>query len=164
MDDHRTHSTDDDPGKGIRTPSYDEPEPRRQPVGDAVGGIVGTAAGAGLGAMAGPLGVLVGAAAGALGGWWAGHGVSDALERFDDRRHRRDHQDADELEEYDRVRDYYRFGHLAGGNPDYQGRSFDEVESELQRAWPHDSRSRWEDAREYIRRGYDRGEIRESRR
>ena len=151
----------DDPNKGIKTPSSDEREPRSQPVGDAVGGIVGTAAGAGLGAMAGPLGVLIGAAAGALGGWWAGHTVSDALEQFDDRHHRRIHQTRTEQtrtqdDDYDRVRDLYRFGHLAGGNPDYQGRTFEDVEPELRRAWPHDSRSRWEDAREYVRRGYDR--------
>jgi hypothetical protein len=143
----------DDGSKGIRTPSSDEPEPQPQPVGEAVGGIVGTAAGAGLGALAGPLGVLMGAAAGALGGWWAGHTVSDVLENFSDVNYRRTHQDRTGRDDFDRVRDFYRFGHLAGSNPDYQGRSFQDIEPDLRRSWPRDAGS-WEDARDYIEEGY----------
>jgi hypothetical protein len=141
---------------GIKEPTRNEPEPKPQPVGDAVGGIVGGAAGAGLGALAGPLGVLVGAAAGALGGWWAGHTVSDALETYDDEHNRRFHQSRTGHDDYEDVRDFYRFGHLAGSNPDYQGRAFEELESDLRRTWPDDGLGRWEDARDAIEDAYRR--------
>jgi hypothetical protein len=143
--------------KGVGKPSTGESEPEPQPVGDAVGGIFGTAAGAGVGALAGPLGILVGAAAGALGGWWAGHVASDVLESFNDDAQRRRHERGSGGGSYDRVRDYYRFGHLAGANPDYQGRSFEEIESDLERTWQQSSPPQgveWEEARDYVADGY----------
>ncbi|MGH7467582.1 MAG: hypothetical protein ACRENP_06300 [Longimicrobiales bacterium] len=144
----------DDVWVGIREPSSNEPEPKPQPVSDAVGGIVGTAAGAGLGALAGPLGVLVGAAAGALGGWWAGHTVSDALHSYNDQLNRSLYESRTGRSDYEKVRDYHRFGHVAGTNPDYQDRSFDELETDLRRTWPEERLGRWEDARDSVADGF----------
>jgi hypothetical protein len=43
---------------------------------------------------------------------------------------------------YDDVRPAYQLGHIASLNPDYNGRSFDEVEPELQHGWGNDLRAR----------------------
>ena len=133
-------------------------EPHPQPVGDAVGGIVGTAAGASIGALAGPLGVMVGAAAGALGGWWAGHAVAHELQNYDEDEMRRAHRDLHPTRPYEDTRDLYQFGHLAGSNPDYQGRGFDEIEPELRRSWKEGHAEAhhgpWGDVRDYIEEGF----------
>ena len=147
----------DDVSKGVGHSSSDEKEPNPQPVGDAVGGIVGAATGASVGAFGGPLGVLIGAAAGALGGWWAGHAVSDVLGDYDDLGHRHRHVSRTGRTDYEDVRDYYRFGHLASRNPDYNGRSFEEVEEDLRRTWSTGDAARygrWEDVRDYVSEGY----------
>ena len=101
------------------------------------------------------LGVIIGAAAGALGGWWAGHTVSDVLEDFSDTTYRRTHREQTGRDDFESVRDFYRFGHLAGSNPDYQGRSFEQVEPDLRRSWPRDAGD-WEEARDYIESAYNR--------
>jgi len=134
-----------------------------QTVAQSVAGVTGAAAGAGVGAIAGPVGSLIGAAAGALGGWWAGRTVSAVAGGFsdeDDAHYRRIHDDSERRSgrTYDEVRDLYRFGHLAGANPDYQGRGFDHVEPELQNAWRSEQRETygaWDDVRDYIARGYE---------
>ncbi len=134
-------------------------EPRPQPVGDAVGGIVGTAAGASIGAIAGPIGVLIGAAAGALGGWWAGHAVADGLQNFDEDELKRAHRSLHPTRPFDDARDFYQFGHLAGSNPDYQGRQFEEIEPDLQRTWkasPRAEHDSWDEVRDFVAEGYRR--------
>lgn len=141
-------------------PAQDE-DPQK--VAEAVAGVTGAAAGAGMGAIAGPVGALIGAAAGALGGWWAGHTVSDIAGGFsdeDDAHYRRIHEDSERRSgrTYAEVRDLYRFGHLAGSNPDYQGRGFDHIEPELQNAWRNEQREiygAWDDVRDYVARGYE---------
>jgi hypothetical protein len=60
------------------------------------------------------------------------------------------------------VRPAYQLGHLAGRNPDYAGRSFDEVESDLQRGWTGDVAARhgdWTSVRPYARGAYDRSRM-----
>ena len=55
------------------------------------------------------------------------------------------------------MRPLYQFGHLAGSNPDYQGRSFEEVETDLQRTWTPEYTTafgEWNDVRDYINTGY----------
>jgi hypothetical protein len=153
---HRKDAEAEVDSRGVGHSSARESEPEPQPVGDAVGGIVGAATGASIGAFGGPLGILLGAAAGALGGWWAGHSVSDVLGDYDDLGHRHRHVSRTGRNDYDDVRDYYRFGHLARKNPDYHGRSFNEVEEDLRRTWTADATryGRWEDVRDYVSEGY----------
>ena len=59
---------------------------------------------------------------------------------------------------YDAVRPLYQFGHLAGSNPDYQGRSFEDVESDLQSHWKKADKAKeygeWQSVRDYISTGY----------
>ena len=125
--------------------------------------MTGAAAGAGLGAMLGPAGIVIGGIAGAVGGWWAGHGVGQATDDFNDetdahyrRLHSRQHAD---VCDYDEARSFYQLGRIARRNPDYEGRSFRDVESELRRGWHEDAAthrfSSWDDVREFVRAGYE---------
>src|SRR5690606_33783746 len=115
-----------------RGPADDE-DPVR--VSEALGGLTGAAGGAGLGAMLGPAGIIIGGIAGAVGGWWAGHGVGEATDDFNDetdahyrRLHSQKHAD---VSDYDDARSFYHLGRVAARNPDYRGRGFQEVEGDL---------------------------------
>jgi hypothetical protein len=137
-------------------------------VGEAAGGITGALAGAAIGSVAGPIGTVIGGIAGAVGGWWSGRAISEAVERLteDDetyfRRHHAEHHQASAAESapnYERARPAYHLGHIAGMNPDYQGRGFDEIETELERGWTDDVRSRygeWDAVRGYVEAGFNR--------
>ena len=131
-------------------------------VGEATGSFLGGVGGMALGIAGGPVGLVLGAIAGALGGWWAGHGVADA---FTDKDHEayRAHYDAspDRAADrtYDQVTPAYALGHLAGRNPDYAGRSFEDVETDLRRGWTDDVAGRhgqWPAVRGYARAAFER--------
>ncbi|HSU95829.1 MAG TPA: YsnF/AvaK domain-containing protein [Gemmatimonadaceae bacterium] len=138
-------------------------------VGEGVGGAAGVGAGAAVGSLAGPVGTVVGAIAGAVGGWWAGRGVSDAAASYsntNDTYYRNRFADLPEssrgrFASYDRARPAYELGYLASQNPDYRGRSFDQVESDLRRGWtPEVERETgysWNDARNVVAEGYAHG-------
>jgi len=59
---------------------------------------------------------------------------------------------------FEQARPGYRFGWVAAQNPDYQGRSFSDVEPELRSAWESDPDARragsWPDVRGYVGFGY----------
>lgn len=58
---------------------------------------------------------------------------------------------------YDDVRPLYHFGHMASQNPDYTGRGFHEVETELQRHWGSEQSQRhgsWPEVRGFVEFGY----------
>jgi hypothetical protein len=137
-------------------------------VGEATGGITGVLAGAAIGSLAGPVGTVIGGIAGAIGGWWGGRAISEAIERLtedDDTYFRQHHRgtsagrrEADRS--YDDARPAYQLGHIAGMNPEYKGRRFEEIESDLQRGWGDDVRSRygeWDAVRGYVEEGFNRG-------
>lgn len=122
------------PGKG--TPARTRKD--GETVGESSGGFLGAVAGMSLGAIGGPVGLVIGGIAGAVGGWWAGHGIAEAINNDDDDHFRRDYErSADRRADraYESVRPAYVAGHLAGRNPDYRGRSFEEVEPDLAGAW-----------------------------
>jgi hypothetical protein len=134
-------------------------------VGEAVGGVSGVVAGAAIGSAAGPIGTIIGGIAGAVGGWWAGKAVADASHKFtqdDDAFYReRFETSPDRLADrsYDDVRPAYQLGHIASMNPDYNGRSFDEIEPELRHGWGNDLRARhgdWSAVRPYAEQAYSR--------
>jgi hypothetical protein len=126
--------------------------------GEAVGGIGGTLAGAAIGSAAGPVGTLIGGMAGALGGWWAGEKAGRAAEDMDEhddfyKGHFEKYRSKDF--DYDTARVGYGMGHVAGRNPDYKGRTFEEVEEDLRRGWKHDEWS-YASMRPYVRTGFER--------
>jgi hypothetical protein len=137
-------------------------------VGEVTGGVAGAATGAALGSLGGPIGTLIGALAGAIGGWWSGRAISEAAHEFTehDEAHYRDYHTTasprapQEPRNYDDVRPAYQLGHLAGRNPEYANRSFDDIETDLQRGWTSDVSARhgdWSDVRHYARDAYERG-------
>ena len=134
-------------------------------VGEAVGGVSGTLAGAAIGSAGGPIGTIIGGIAGAVGGWWAGRAVADAAHKFmhdEDTYYRETFEKrTDRLADrsYDDVRPAYQLGHIASMNPDYNGRTFDEVETDLQKGWGNDLRARhgdWSAVRPYAQEAYSR--------
>jgi len=134
-------------------------------VGEAAGGISGGVAGAAIGSIGGPVGTLIGGLAGVIGGWWAGRSIGEAAKDYgdvDDRYYRTHYESTSRLADrsYDDVRPAYQLGHLASRNPDYRGRDFDTVESDLRRGWSDDIGARhgdWSSVRSYAREGYLRG-------
>lgn len=132
-------------------------------VGEAVGGVSGVVTGAAIGSAGGPLGTIIGGIAGAVGGWWAGRTVSEAASRFtdhDDNNYRQAYEARpDRLADrtYDDVRPAYQLGHLASENPDYNGKNFEAIESDLQRGWSNDLRAHhgdWAAVRPYAEEAF----------
>jgi hypothetical protein len=133
-------------------------------VGESIGGVSGKMADTAVDLMSS----MVRTAASTIGGWWSRSTPDDALRSFGSeqdnlcRTHfenlRRSNRSSTTTgSSYDAVRPLYQFGHLAGSNPDYQGRSFEEVETDLQRAWTPEQSSRygdWSAVRDYINTGY----------
>lgn len=135
-------------------------------VGEGLGGIGGLAAGAVIGSLAGPVGTVIGAIAGAVGGWWAGREVAEAAEDYSQEAdmHYRDRFEADEsrgrFASYDHARPLYQLGYVASQNPDYAGRSFDDVEPDIRRGWSQDLERQygsWNDVRGTVSQAYDSG-------
>lgn len=135
-------------------------------VGEAMGGLAGKAAGRGMDMATNVAGSIMSTAAGVLGGWWATADANRAAASFDQRSdeacrtHFRETSSATgaRARTYDQSRPAYEFGHLAGQNPDYQGRSFDQVERDLESAWERAGRERygdWPDVRGYVGFGFE---------
>jgi hypothetical protein len=132
-------------------------------IGETVGGIAGQAAGRATDAAADVAGAIFGTAFEALGEWWRSPSAVEAGRTFDERHDRgaREHFEqapGTGAQSYETARPLYRFGHVAAHHPGYQGRSFREVEPELERAWGEDQRQRfgdWPQVRPYVSRGFD---------
>lgn len=157
---------DNQPDQPHRPPHPEDRDAEGPSVGEtaaeAAGGASGAVLGAAVGSFGGPIGALLGGIAGALGGWWAGREVAHDVALFseEDERHYRTHWDSrverpPELT-YDRARIGYTIGHIAGRNPEYQGRRFEEIEPELRRGWAAEHGGEWEAMRDYVRQGYER--------
>jgi hypothetical protein len=131
-------------------------------LGEGAGSFLGGVGGMALGIAAGPVGLVIGAIAGAVGGWWAGKGVADAFTEQDHVAYRAHYasspgQLADRT--YEQVTPAYVAGHLAGRNPDYSGRTFDQIEPDLETAWNKDvarQHGPWPAVRSYARAAFDR--------
>ena len=135
-------------------------------VGEAAGGITGVLAGAAVGSLAGPIGTIIGGIAGAIGGWWSGRAISEAVEKLtedDEKYYRQHHRRVADRRRSDRAYDdaqpAYHLGHIAGMNPEYKGRRFEEIEADLQRGWNDDVRGRygeWDAVRGYVEEAFNR--------
>ena len=128
------------------------------PVGAAAGALAAGTAGT---LIAGPIGTAIGAIAGAVGGWWAGSGVEKNAELTPaDESYYRTHYEASAPEggTWDRARPAYQLGHAAAANPAYRGRSFADIETDLQHGWKADSASspgNWQSVRDLARCAYE---------
>jgi len=161
-DAQRTPTTDD--RDVTARPARDDEPTAATYVGETAGGVSGGLAGAAIGSIGGPIGTLIGGLAGVIGGWWAGRSIAEAAKDYgdEDDRYYRTHYETSRAgdRQYDDVRPAYQLGHLASRNPDYRGRSFDEVETDLRRGWSDDIGTRygdWASVRGYAQEGYARG-------
>jgi phage tail tape-measure protein len=134
--------------------------------GEGVGGIGGVLTGAAIGSAVGPIGTIIGGIAGAVGGWWAGRAVTEAASQLtkDDDDYYRTHYEKSPTRladrNYDAVRPAYHLGHVAAHNPDYAGKNWDHVSSDLKRGWSADYAKQygeWDQVSNYASEGYTRG-------
>ena len=135
--------------------------PGAHPVGVGVGAAGAGAAGAAIGAVAGPVGAVVGGAVGAIAGGLAGKGVAEKVNpTVEDEYWRENYKTRpyiDQGADYEAYRPAYRYGWESYGR--YQGRKFDDVESQLSRDW--ESRQDrgslgWNKAKQAVRDAWDR--------
>lgn len=153
------HAKDKALGKHDDNPSHlDE-------AGEAVGGIGGVLTGAAIGSAVGPIGTIIGGIAGAMGGWWAGRAVTEAASGVtkDDDEFYRGHYEGSSTKLADRgfddARPAYHLGHVAAHNPDYQGKNWSDVSSDLQRGWTSDHSKKygdWNSVSGYAGEGFNR--------
>ncbi|HKH91172.1 MAG TPA: YsnF/AvaK domain-containing protein, partial [Gemmatimonadaceae bacterium] len=110
----------------------------------------------------GPVGTVIGAIAGAAGGWWSGKAAADAASNIDatDDNYYRQRFSETGGRDYDTARPAYHLGHVAGFNPDYEGRSFEEVEPDLRRGWTSAGTDNWDNVRDYARDAFEHGQER----
>lgn len=132
------------------------------PTGVGIGATIGgAAAGAAAGALAGPVGTMVGAIVGAVAGGYLGKGVAESIDpTVEDAYWRETHTGRPYYESGVDYGDYqaaYQYGWEAGHN--YRGKSFEEVELELERGWEKarsTSTLSWQKARAATRDAWDR--------
>jgi len=160
----------DIPPTGSRNPDPITDAPGSHPVETGIGAAIGGAAtGAAVGTVAGPVGTAVGAAVGAVAGGYAGKGIGELIdpttednwlrENFSSRPYAR------EGHTFETYHPAFRYG--AEAEAKHQGRTFDELETDLARDWDtrgDRSAMSWKDAREAVRDAYHRsGQIRQQR-
>ena len=131
-------------------------------VGGVAGGVAGgAAAGAAVGGLTGPAGAVLGAAAGAVAGALAGKGVGKAIDpTAEDAYWRQNYASRPYVtgtRSYDDYGPAYKYG--VDNYSRFQGRSFDDVESDLSRGWST-ARGRssleWDNARHATRDAWNR--------
>lgn len=134
-------------------------------VGAAVGGVTGgvagaAAAGAAIGGVTGPVGAAAGAVAGAVVGAMAGKGLAKTADLAEEEKYWRSNYASRPYvggASYDDYGPAYMYGASAYGK--YPGRSFDDIESELNNGWTG-SRGRsslgWDNARHASRDAWQR--------
>jgi hypothetical protein len=145
--------------------------PGSHPVGTGVGAAAGGAgaalAGAAIGAAvsgpAAPIGGAIGAVVGAVAGGLAGKGVAESVNPTEEDAYWRDNYKnrpyADANAPYDEYRPAYQYGWESRSK--YEGRKFDEVESDLGRDWDRargKSSLGWEKAKDATRDAWHRVE------
>lgn len=109
--------------------------PGAHPVGTGLGAAAGgMAAGAAVGTVAGPVGTAIGAAVGAVVGGLAGKGIAEMIDPTAEEAYWRENYDTQPYYSkgytYDDYHPAYRTGWEGRGR--YEGRTFDEVERELE--------------------------------
>lgn len=160
--DPRDDNINRDPRESQSNPDPITGTPGAHPVGTGVGAAVGgAAAGAAAGTVVGPVGTVVGAAVGAVIGGLAGKGIAEAIDPTREDAYWRDnYSDRPYVANGSSYDDYgpaYGFGVDAVSR--YPGRSFDEIEPEMSRAWGADSGTsslRWDGARAAARDAWNR--------
>jgi hypothetical protein len=130
--------------------------------GGAAGTVAGAAvAGAAAGTAAGPVGTVIGAAVGAVAGGLAGKAIAERLNPTVEDAYWRDNYRSRSYVTPDSTWDDYSPAYRYGYEryPSYQGRRFDEVESEFASDWDRargSSRLTWDKAKYATRDAFER--------
>ena len=137
--------------------------PGAHPIGTGVGAASGSVTGAVVGAAAGPVGMVVGAAVGAVAGGLAGKSVAEAVNPTAEdaywREQYRNEPYYTATRTYDDYSPAYRTGYTGRGR--YSGKSFDQIETELERdynAGRGSSTLNWSEAKDATRAAWHRVE------
>jgi hypothetical protein len=135
--------------------------PGSHPIGTGIGAAAGGTAGAAAGTVvAGPVGTLVGAALGAIAGGLMGKGVGEMVDPTVEDAYWRDAHRDEPYYTQGRDFDYYGPAYRAGyeGRVKYDGRTFDDVESDLQADYARyrGNDMNWEEVRPATRAAWDR--------
>ena len=136
--------------------------PGSHPVGTGLGAAAGgMAAGAAAGTVAGPVGTVVGAAVGAVVGGLAGKGIAETIDpTIEEAYWRENYVNRPYINKsytYDDYGPAYMYG--VENYSKYQGRKFDDIESDLSRDWQRakgKSRLAWEDAKHATKDAFHR--------
>lgn len=130
------------------------------PVGTGLGAAGGAAAGAAIGAVGGPVGAVVGGAIGAVVGGIAGKNTAEEVNPTVEDAYWRENYASRPYATSDRGYDYYQPAFRYGweSRARYQGKQFDEVESDLQREWnaTRPTKMEWNEARGPVRDAWHR--------
>lgn len=119
----------------------------------AGGGTAGALAGAGIGAaVGGPVGAAVGAGVGAVTGAAAGGAAGYAAHEAD---FRKDFESSgtSSSHTWETVSPAYRYGYESFDSPEYQGKSYSEVSSHLEKGWT--GRGEYSAFEPYIKKAYE---------
>jgi hypothetical protein len=105
---------------------------------------------------------VLGGIAVAAGGWWAGNKLYDVwsqmgTEEDQDCRVYYEAHPARTTVSYDQARTGYTLGYTAARNPDYTGRTFEDVEPHLRGGYTGSRAGSYDTLRDFTRRGYERG-------
>ena len=128
--------------------------------GKTMGEVAGRIAGQATDAAMNLTGAVFNSVASMLGSWWTSSDANRAAESFSGESEascRNHFQARSSGRDYATSRPLYQFGHVAGANPDYQNRSFSEIEPDLRRAWESSAQTqhgKWDDVRDYVGFGY----------
>jgi hypothetical protein len=137
--------------------------PGAHPVGVGVGATGGALAGAAVGSVGGPVGSAIGAVVGGVAGGYAGKAAGEAVNPTAEDAYWRDTYSKEPYYSSDYTYDDYAPAYRTGyeGASKYQGRKFDEVDSELERDYESikgKSRLAWNDAKQATRSAWHRVE------
>jgi hypothetical protein len=137
--------------------------PGSHPVGTGVGATGGALAGAAIGTTIGPVGTAVGLVAGAIAEGLAGKGVAEAFDPTVEEAYWKENFPDESYLDGDTPYPMYQPAFRTGyeGRGQYPGKTFEEVEAELQRDYENsrgESTLGWEEARPATRAAWDRGE------
>jgi hypothetical protein len=135
--------------------------PGAHPLGTGVGVLTGAAAGAAIGRAAGPVGAAVGGVLGAAAGGLTGKGIAEIVNPADEEQHWRDAYVREPYFKPGQTYDYYATGYRTGweGRVRYDGRKFQDVESELRAEYERartDVAPDWSDGRLAAKAAWDR--------
>lgn len=136
--------------------------PGSHPVGTGIGAAAGGAAGAAAGTVvAGPIGTIVGAAVGAIAGGLAGKGIGEMVDPTVEDGYWRGAHTKESYYNKDRSYDqHYGPAYRAGyeGRVKYNGKSFDDVESDLQSDYVRNNGKidSWNEVKDATRAAWDR--------